>query len=128
MEIKQDVCGVIQNMSLPQFSLRREMNRVSERPGLGAEPVQVGVRLYFTNKHHVVSLGVSSSKLFFSLVCLAEEKEGACRLGPCHLQTGSTQGYVCTVQGARVISSEHICTFICKVLTTTPTQEVPLTV
>lgn len=26
----------------------REMNKVSDRPGLGAEPVPVGVKLYFS--------------------------------------------------------------------------------
>lgn len=32
------------------FSVLREMNKVSERPGLGAEPAPVGVKFYFTAK------------------------------------------------------------------------------
>lgn len=54
--------------------------------------------------------------VFFSF--LAKEEEGACRLGPCHLQTSSTQGHVCTVQGTWVISSEHIFCLICEMLKT----------
>lgn len=34
---------------LKDFSFFRETHKVSERPGLGAEPVQVGVMRYFLN-------------------------------------------------------------------------------
>lgn len=47
-------------------SVLREMNKVSERPGLGAEPVPVGAKLSFIDKCHKL-VNVSYIVLFFSL-------------------------------------------------------------
>lgn len=82
------------------FPVFREMNKVSERPGLGAEPVAVSAGFHligFSIMRGFCYLDILLSFFFFFF--LAKEEEGACRLGPCHLQTSSTQGHVCTVQG-----------------------------
>lgn len=91
------------------------MHKVSDRPGLGAEPVQVSLWFLFAVHFNTMS-HVGWFKLIVAFVFLAEEKERACRLGPRHLQTSRTQGHVRTVQGTRVISPEGICASKCELL------------
>lgn len=95
-------------------SLPRDTHKVSDRPGLGAEPVQVS--LWFLFAVHFNMSHVGWFKLIVAFVFLAEEKERACRLGPRHLQTSRTQGHVRTVQGTRVISPEGTCASKCELL------------
>lgn len=72
------------------------MNKVSDRPGLGAEPVPVGAKLHATLTF-CVTLLAALFQFFISIFSPAEEEERACRLGPYHLQTSCAQSHVCTV-------------------------------
>lgn len=57
----------------PFASMLREMNKVSDRPGLGAEPAPVGVKLYFIAKFCVVFL-VRFIKPFIALFSFSRGK------------------------------------------------------
>lgn len=64
------------------FSVLREMNKVSERPGLGAEPAPVGVKFYFTAKFPVFILVSLLNLSFHSLFCRGKRKSLWCGTTP----------------------------------------------